>query len=988
MLFRVLGPLEVSGGDARVPPGAGPRALLTGLLLQPNSVVPSYRLAEAIWGADPPDPTDNALHQVMARVRRALGAAGRAVVTRSPGYLLVVGASSIDAVCFESDYRAALARSATDPGAAVALLDEALAWWRGPAYAEFADGFARPAALHLEELRLSAREDRAALLLAAGSIAEAVAGARDLAAEYPLRERPVDVLMRGLHAAGRPAEALDAYRTHREHVASELGLDPTTGLRDLEARILRDDPGLSARGAARPPAAPATTAPTTERTLPWRPSPLIGREDELHLLRTGIATRPVVTLVGPGGVGKTRLALEVAHHVVEDGGSAWWADLTTVTPGRLVASLADATGSELPPGDDGAGALCTALRHRTGVLCLDNAEHLLDALAEIVERLTASAPDLVVLATSRERLALDNESVRVLAPLPLPEDADRSNPAVRLFIERAPDLDPSALTGEQLALVAELCRRLDGLPLAIELGAARAPTLGLAGLSDRLRERLDLLAGGRRTGAARHRTLRAVVDWSHDLLTGEEAQLFRRLAVFPASFSLDQVESVCADATLPAHVVAGLVARLVEQSLVQASIGRFRLLETLRTYALERLVAVGEEPGLRERHARDTGARLAELDRRMWTPAEASAVLGVGRLVPDLHAAWDHAVEHDRRLAVALAGDVYDYAYGRQRLDLLAWGLRVATWDGAEEFAHPRRPRALAAASAAAWAAGRLDEADGYAASGALAAAPDRTAGARAVTQQGNIAMFRGRTEDALAAFREAGELHRAAGEECRALADEVSVAQTLVYAGRAAESRRILDELLPRSARGGPGMLAWAHYVVGEAVTDIDVERAMAAYATAIAYADEVDCRLFEMLARGAIVALAARSGEPAKALDRFDAFFDRQDEVGNELVELWLLRFLVVLLARLDASDDAAVLAGALLAAQDRYPSFGPYASPVESTVARLRDRWGASETDDALRRGALLDHAGTHAHARGAIRTARQALTDRRPRDHAPR
>ena len=161
MLFRVLGPLEVSGGEATVPRGAGPRALLTALLLQPNSVVPAYRLAEAIWGADPPDRMDNALHQVVTRVRRALGPAGAAVVTRPPGYLLVAGASSIDAACFETQYRAAMARSAADPGAAVVLLDEALAWWRGPAYAEFADGFARPAATRLEELRLAAREDRA-----------------------------------------------------------------------------------------------------------------------------------------------------------------------------------------------------------------------------------------------------------------------------------------------------------------------------------------------------------------------------------------------------------------------------------------------------------------------------------------------------------------------------------------------------------------------------------------------------------------------------------------------------------------------------------------------------------------------------------------------------------------------------------------------------------------------------------------------------------
>ena len=283
MLFRVLGPLEVSGGGATAPPGAGPRALLCALLLRSNSVVPAYGLAEAIWGADPPEPVDNALHQVVSRVRRALGPAGRAVVTRPPGYLLVVGASSIDAACFEAQYRVGLARSAADPGAAVVLLDEALAWWRGPAYAEFAEGFARPAATRLEELRLSAREDRAGLQLAAGSTAEAIASASDLAAEHPLRERPVQLLMRGLHAAGRTADALDAFRAHRD-LAAELGLDPTADLRDLEARILRDDPDLPERGPIRAPAGTSATAPPSERALPWRPSRLIGREEELRLL--------------------------------------------------------------------------------------------------------------------------------------------------------------------------------------------------------------------------------------------------------------------------------------------------------------------------------------------------------------------------------------------------------------------------------------------------------------------------------------------------------------------------------------------------------------------------------------------------------------------------------------------------------------------------------------------------------------------------------
>ncbi|MDD7939460.1 hypothetical protein PHK61_13625 [Actinomycetospora lutea] len=238
--------------------------------------------------------------------------------------------------------------------------------------------------------------------------------------------------------------------------------------------------------------------------------------------------------------------------------------------------------------------------------------------------------------------------------------------------------------------------------------------------------------------------------------------------------------------------------------------------------------------------------------------------------------------------------------------------------------------------------------------------------------------MFQGRIQDALDYFRAGGELHRAAGEEGRALADEVSVAQTLVYAGRAAEARELLNGILARSSRAtSPSLLSWSHYILGEAFTDTDVERALAAYTTAIAHAGEADCRLFETLARGSSVALACRSGAPAATLDRFDRLFAQQDQVGNELVELWLLRFLVVLLERLDAVDDAMVLAGALLTVQDRYPSFGPYASPVESAVERLRARHGAAATDEALRRGARLTPRDTVAHARRAIRAARSAI-----------
>ena len=246
MMFRVLGPLEVETDDGPIPlPGQRPRALLTALLLEPNSVVPVYRLVEALWGEELPVAPANALQQVVARLRTRLGPVGAAIVTRPPGYVLLADAASVDAQCFESDYRAARSVWSTDPVRAGTLLDDALRWWRGPAYGEFADGFAGPAAVRLEELRTSALEDRAALFVQSGAATDAIATAREVMAREPLRERPVELLMRALHIDGRSGEALEVFREYRELLADELGLDPGPQLRDLETQILQDGPGTA-----------------------------------------------------------------------------------------------------------------------------------------------------------------------------------------------------------------------------------------------------------------------------------------------------------------------------------------------------------------------------------------------------------------------------------------------------------------------------------------------------------------------------------------------------------------------------------------------------------------------------------------------------------------------------------------------------------------------------------------------------------------------
>jgi predicted ATPase/DNA-binding SARP family transcriptional activator len=962
MRFRVLGPLEVEVGSERITlPGIRLRALLVALLLQPNAAVPASRLVAAVWGEDVPANAANALHQVVRRLRSQLGPESAAIRTQGQGYVLEADATAVDAERFEVGYRKAR-QLAGDPAAAVAVLDQALALWRGTAYEEFADGFARAPAARLEEMRVAALEHRVELLLSAGAVSDGVAAAQELVAAQPTRDRPVELLMRALDADGRAAEALEAYRRHRRLLADELGLDPPPELRRLEESVLRGEAiALRRASSPRPPVSAAGR-------LPWRPAGLLGRQADLDLLLACLAEQRFVTLAGPGGVGKTRLALEAAHHLAAEGRNVWWSDLSAVASARLVDALAETTAVEPPRGADRVESLCLALRAHRGVLCLDNAETVLDALAPVTERLAAAAPELTLLVTSRERLVVGREHVHVLAPLPLPGDAERANPAVRLFVERAPGLEADTLSDDDVAVIAETCRRLDGLPLAIELGAARAPTFGLVAFAERLGEGLDLLVGGRRTAAERHRSVRAVVDWSYGLLTTDEARLFARLAVFPGQFDLDQVECVCADEELPGSKVGPLLARLADQSLVQTGRGRFWLLETLRAFARERLLPQ-DGVALRARHGADTARRLAALDQRLSGPDEPAAVTAIGALSADLHTAWAYAREHDRPLAVRLAADANFYAYHRQRLDLLEWGLEVADW----EIGHPRLGDALASAAAAAWATGRVDDAGVLADRGVAAAGgPTSPRAARAMNQCACVAMFTSRTADAVDRFARAAELFRAAGDPVRGLMCDVSVSQVMSYGGAAAEAAERMPGLLARAREAGnPSLLAWTYYVLGEATAEVDRERAAAAWASAMEHGMQAESRLFVNLARTSAVASAADHGPPAAALDEFERVLDQWEAIGSQAAQWWVLVNLVILLARLDAFDDAARLAGAAIAARDRHPALARDRRRLEEALQALRERLGDKAMDDALGLGAELPLSAAVAHGREAIR-----------------
>jgi predicted ATPase/DNA-binding SARP family transcriptional activator len=587
--------------------GPKQRALLAELLLHRGEVVSRDHLVDAVWGDRPPASASGSLQVYVHGLRRALGR--DRIETHGTGYRVKAGEDELDLTRFErllGTARDALA--AGDPAGADERLAEALGLWRGEPLADLTGGPVASAAGHLGELRLQALELLHDARLALGEDASLVPGLEELIAAEPYRERLRAQHALALYRAGRQKEALDACRAARRVLVDGLGMDPGAALQELERAILNQDTSL-----LRSPADAAPAPPARARRLPLPASSLVGRRLEVAAVSSILRREDVrlVTLTGPGGTGKTRLALAVAHAAAEDGprDGAAFVDLSAITDAGLVlAQIAQA----LEIAD--AGELLGRLRGSELLLVLDNLEQLADAV-EPIATLLREAPGLRILATSRTPVRLTGEHEYAVPPLPV---ADPGRPfeeiaaceAVVLFAERARAVDAAfALDAATAPLVARICARLDGLPLAIELAAARVRALPLAAIEPRLECALDLLVDGARDLPERQRTLRATLDWSHALLGDAEQALLARLAVFAGGFTLDLLERVFReDAALE-------LAALVDASLVRRRADRFSLLETIREYALARLRERGEDNHWRARHAAEFLA-LAEEARR------------------------------------------------------------------------------------------------------------------------------------------------------------------------------------------------------------------------------------------------------------------------------------------------------------------------------------------------------------------------------------
>lgn len=679
MRIGILGPVELhdARGQLRIG-GPKDRLLLVRLALSARRMVTADALIEGLWahGERPEDPA-NALQVKVSRLRKVIGPAR--LETRSPGYVLQVDDADVDAIAFRQ--LAEAGRAARRQGAqeeALAAFNRALALWRGPALRDVSDDYVvETERMRLEEERVDVIEERIETELAMGRHGAVLSDLQARVREHPLRERLWAQLMTALYREGRQADALQAFADVRGTLVEQLGVEPGPELTELQRRILAHDPDLFRPADAQPAIRPVPGEPSRGNVREPRTS-FVGRDTELAMVASQLERVRLLTLTGPGGVGKSRIAVETGRRLPDRFPNGVW--ITDLTDARdfegVVNAMAAAAG--VRDVDDPLLAVGTTVglierltaRFSRGdtLLILDHCEHVLPAAADAVEAFLGSCPSIRVLAASREPLRVEGEFELRVAPLSAPD-------AVALFVDRARALRPSfSLLGDDGSIVTGICRRLDNIPLAVELAAARVKVLPLDQIASRLEDRFGLLVSGTRR-PRRQQALRATVDWSYDLLTAEERVAFEQLSVFKGGGSYEAVEELCAVDGLDRSDVLDVISRLVDKSMLIADVrsnepARYSMLETLRQYGLEKLAESGRLDDVRARHARIFLRRAEAAEPSLRGPEQAPWLTAVQLDEENYLAALDWAiatgaVELGLRLGIALGW--YWYLAGRQR---------------------------------------------------------------------------------------------------------------------------------------------------------------------------------------------------------------------------------------------------------------------------------------------------------------------------------
>jgi predicted ATPase/DNA-binding SARP family transcriptional activator len=910
--LRVLGPVEVVVDGAPVELPAMQRRLLAALVVAGGRVRSMDELADALWGGQPPASSRKLMQLYVSRLRKVLPAPLE-IVTSGGGYALVAEPCHLDSARFEELLTESIAaRRGGDHAGAASLAAWALALWRGRAFGDLAYDIAlRDESERLEELRLVAGEERYRAGLALGRHAELVAEIVAHAEASPLREPAQELAMLALYRCGRQSDALARYAAARER-RDKLGLEPGRALRSLQQRILRHDPSLELE----PPELDDEVQP-----LPVPPTSLVGREREVAELveLLGRGEPRLVVLTGAGGSGKTRLALEAARRAAPlFANGAVLVELASLRDPALVAqTILASLGAPPASGGDAAEAVAHAIGARELLLVVDNAEHLREAAALYAE-LIARSPRLTILVTSRAVLHVSGERVFPVAPL-------REDAAVELFVERARLLDPgftrSAVNEGDLR---DICRRVDGLPLAVELAAARTRTLPTSMLRERLDERLSVLTGGPRDLPARQQTLRETIDWSYDLLGDDERRLLTQLSVFPAGATLDAAASVCVDGN--GGVAIDLVERLLDASLLAVHDDRverrYRMLETVREYAAARL---GPEDAAETatRHA-EWCLAFAESAEQQLTGADQSRWFAALEAEHDnLRAALDHLGAHgDRTLRLRLTVALSRFWYVRGYLAEARRRIEDALVDVDGEPV-PLVRRALTAGGAIALLQGDYGAAVTFSEQALDAAreADDPLLVANTLSNLGAIALAAGDHERAATALEEAVPLAREVGDT-RVLALAVNnLGDLALTTGDHARARPLLEEshaLLV--ARGDTANIARSHFNLGAAALMLD---------------------------------------EHETAERHFREGLDLADETGDQEDLAWCLEGLAAVAVQRGDGERASIMVGVAGALLERMGAdFKPFERQLHGrTSARAEELCGPEQHRAALERGATL-------------------------------
>lgn len=975
-VLEVLGDVRLAGPGGVIPLASRRRRdLLAALALERDPGASTGRLAELLWGDAQPADAAAALHNQVSRLRRLLPPGLAIVSNAAGGYRLEAGAEALDVARFEAAWAR---RDEPDASLRLALLEEAVGLWRGIPYIALDDDRARAESVRLAEIHAALVERRAETLLELGRADEAEADLAGLRRDHPFRESTVAVSMRVLVAAGRQSDALAVYRELRDRLVRELGLSPSPWLRDLEGAVLREE--ISAT--PRPP------GPVRPTALPLPTSSFHGRQGDLEAVVRLVEVQPVVTLTGSGGVGKSRLALHVARAVAEryrDG--AVWVELAKLDHSRQLGNMvATALGVVLQAGQSAEECVVEALSPRRCLLVLDNCEHVITAAARLAEAVSRSAPGVAILATSRERLDVDGEHVWPVSPL---EVDGAGSAAVELFVDRCRAVCPAFhLDPDEQPLVNDICRRLDGLPLAIELAAARVPSCSLAELAGGLEHRFELLNRGRRTSPSRHRSLWAVVDWSVRQLDVEQEAVLRRVSVFAGSFTSEGAAAVCSFQDL-SRPVGDLVADLVERSLVtvvassrhtptgDTTATRYRLLETVRAYGRHRLAESGEIEQTADRHADWVLAMVTSLQPALADDREPDAAARLETELAELRAGHRHLLARGHsEQAYRLAAGLHIWAWTRGLSEVLAWAEASAV-----RFApsrHPSRALALGSAATGAWQRGDLARAGELVAEARqmLSDRADAAGTSRiAAEADGDVALFAGRLDDARRCYLEAYAASETAGDSAHAVMNLANAALAAAYAGSAdgaiALVARARAALVVHPA---PTLQAFVAYAEAEALASRHADGAVACLDEALDQAGRSRARFVAGVAGLSWLTTHARAGDIGASLRRFPILVDEWHRAGAWTQQWTTLRALIEVFVRVHRPVEAARLLGAMSVSRRAAPLFGEDAARMARVGEVLAQRLGP-DLDAELEAGRELDDDGAVVYALERLRALPQ-------------